>query len=150
MDARQYADVIVDPTIAEFESDPRAVRRAYLACLVTFHMIDYLTHPNQPSARREEFRRTSPAFATIDRVAHALKHVATGHPGSSTQKPLAAGQVIERPRAAWDVGAWDLSRWDDEVGGVTIAGEHYRDLLADVKEAAAFLRSKTEGDSSYS
>jgi hypothetical protein len=51
MDARQYADVIVDPTIAEFESDPRAVRRAYLACVVTFHMIDYITRPKDPSAQ---------------------------------------------------------------------------------------------------
>ena len=142
MDAKQYADMIVDPTIAEFESDPRAVRRAYLACVVTFHMIDYITRPKEPSARREEFRRASPAFATIDRVAHALKHVSTGDPRSPTQKPLAAGQVIERPPAAWDSGAWDLSRWDDGIGGVTIAGEHHRDLLADVKEAAAFLRSK--------
>jgi hypothetical protein len=93
--------------------------------------------------RREEFRKASPAFATFDRVAHALKHLSTGDSRSRTQKPLAAGQVIERPPAAWNVsGAWDLSRWDDGIGGVTIAGEHHRDLLSDVKEATAFLRSK--------
>jgi hypothetical protein len=67
MDARQYADIVVDPTIAEFESDPRSVRRAFLACVVTFHMIDYITRPTEPSARRKEFGRASPAFATIDR-----------------------------------------------------------------------------------
>jgi hypothetical protein len=140
MDVGQYADMIVDPTIAEFESDPRAVRRAFLACVVTFHMIDYITHPKKSSARREEFRRASPAFATIDRVAHALKHVTAGETHSPTQKPLAAGQVIERPPAIWNSGPWDLSRWNDGIGGVTIAGEHHRDLLEDVKEAAAFLR----------
>ena len=104
MDARQYADIIVDPTIAEFESDARAVRRAYLACLVTFHISDYIT--KEPSARREEFRRASPAFATIDRVVRALKHVSTGDPRSHTQKPLSAGQVIERPPWVGDVGTW--------------------------------------------
>jgi hypothetical protein len=150
MDARQYADMIVDPTIAEFESNPRAVRRAFLACVVTFHMIDYITHPKGSSARRDEFRKASPAFATIDRVAHALKHVTTGTPSSPTLKPLAAGQVIERPPAAWDSGVWGLSQWGDEIGGVTITGEHDRDLLADVKEAAGFLRSKAAGDTTQS
>jgi hypothetical protein len=31
MEARRYVDLIVDPTIAEFENDPRSVRRAFLA-----------------------------------------------------------------------------------------------------------------------
>ena len=78
----------------------------------------------------------------VDRVAHAFKHVATGHPQSPTLQPLTSGQVIERPPFFWDVAVWDLSRWDDATGSVTIAGEHERDLLADVKQAAAFLRSK--------
>jgi hypothetical protein len=142
MDAIQFADEIVDPTIAEFESDPRSTRRAFLACVATFHMIDYIMHPAHAGARREEFRRESSAFATVDRVAHAFKHVTTGDPRHPTIKPLVYDQVIERPPMYWDVFVWDLSRWDDEVGGVTIAGEHDRDLLADVKEAAAFLRSK--------
>jgi len=33
MDAKQYADEIVDPTIEEFENDPRSQRRAFLACV---------------------------------------------------------------------------------------------------------------------
>jgi hypothetical protein len=142
MDAKQYADEIVDPTIAEFENDPRSRRRAFLACAATFHMIDYITYPKSPARRREDFRRDCPAFGVVDRVAHAFKHAKTGHPQSPTQPPLPAGQVIERPPAFWGQLVWDLSRWDDVTGGVTIAGEHDRDLLADVKAAAAFLRSK--------
>jgi hypothetical protein len=56
----------------------------------------------------------------------------------------AAGQVIERPPAFWAQMVWDLSRWEDTTGGVTIAGEHQRDLLAAVKKAAEILRTKIE------
>jgi hypothetical protein len=143
MDAIRYADEIVEPTTAEFEADPLSTRRAFLACVVTFHMIDYIVRPAEPGARREAFRRESEAFATVDRVAHAMKHVSTGHPRKHLHQPLSAEQVIQRPPAYWDVsGAWDLSRWDDPIGGITIAGEHQRDILEDVKAAAAFLRTQ--------
>src|ERR1700722_3521691 len=135
MDARKYADEIMDPTIAEFESDPRSRRRAFLACAATFHLIDYIAHPASPVQRRQAFRSESPPFAVVERVAHAFKHVTTGHPQSPTQ-PLAAGQVIERPPAIWGQMVWDLSRWDDAAGGVTIAGYHERGLPADVQDAA--------------
>lgn len=142
MDAKQYADEIVNPTIAEFENDPRSRRRAFLACVATFHLIDYIAYPARPKqGLREDFRRESPAFAAVDRYAHAFKHTETGHPNNPLIQPLEAGQVIERPPAIWGQMVWDLSRWDDAAGSVTIAGEHDRDLLADVKEAAAFLRS---------
>ena len=142
IDAKRYADEIADPTIAEFELDPRSPRRAFLACVATFHLIDYIAHPNKAANQRVVFRRESQAFAAIDRVAHAFKHVVTGHPDSADLQPLASSDVIERPPAFWDQAVWDLSRWDDAIGGVTISGEHHRDLLEDVKEAAAFLRSK--------
>jgi hypothetical protein len=142
MDAKRFADEMVDPTIAEFEREPSSRRRAFLACVATFHLIDYIAHPARPKqGLLEAFRRECPAFAAVDRSAHTFKHVTTGHPQSPTQ-PLAAGQVIERPPAISGQAVWDLSCWDDAAGGVTIAGEHHRDLLADVKEAAAFLRSK--------
>jgi hypothetical protein len=137
-DARQYADEIVDPTIAEYEQDRRSTRKAFLACVVTFHMIDYLG----AKQRRKAFRQESPAFATIDRVAHAFKHVTTGNLQDPTLPPLASDQIIERPPANWDQAVWGLSQWDDATGGATIAGEHERDLLTDVRNAAAFLRSK--------
>jgi hypothetical protein len=140
MDAKQYADEVMDPTIAEFENEPRSRRRAFIACLVTFHLIDYIDAQRRKELR-QEFRGDCPAFAVVDRVTHAFKHVTTGHPQSPIQ-PLAAGQVIERPPATRGQAVWDLSLWDDAVGGVTIASEHHRNLLADVKEAAAFLRSK--------
>jgi hypothetical protein len=41
------------------------------------------------------------------------------------------------------VAVTGLSRFGDTIGGVTIFGEQWdRDLLSDVKQAAAFLRMK--------
>ena len=42
MDAKQFADETVEPTITEFEREPSSRRRAFLACVATFHLIDYL------------------------------------------------------------------------------------------------------------
>src|SRR5271166_6613073 len=94
MDAKQFADEIVDPTIADFENDPRSRRRAFLACVATFHLMDYI-----PKSSRQKYQRECPAFAAVDRYAHAFKHKSTGGPRS-----LKAGQVIERPPAFWGHG----------------------------------------------
>ncbi len=42
MNAHRYLDEIVDPTVKEYESEPTSVRRAMLACIVTYHAIEYL------------------------------------------------------------------------------------------------------------
>ena len=138
MDANHYMTEIVEPTISDFEANPTSVRHAFLACVVTFHTIDYL--PNK-SANHQLFRKELPEFATVDRIAHAFKHVKTGHV-KSIIKPLKAGDVIERPPAKWGIAVWGLSRWDDAVGGVTIKNEHKRDLLEIVKGAAEFVRAR--------
>ena len=97
-------------------------------------------------ALREQSRRESEAFAIVDRVAHAFKHVearkspALGH--------LSANEVILRPPAIFDVAVLDLSRWDDPVGGVTIDDERQADLLQATKEAAAYLRNHAAARSS--
>jgi hypothetical protein len=119
MDANRYMTEIVEPTISDFEANPTSVRHAFLACVVTFHSIDYL--PNK-SANHQSFRKESPEFTTVDRIAHAFKHVKTGHV-QSIIKPLKAGDVIERPPAKWGEGVWGLSRWNDAIGGVTVKNE---------------------------
>jgi hypothetical protein len=129
MDANRYMTEIVEPTISDFEANPTSVRHAFLACVVTFHSIDYLP---KKSANRGSFRKESPEFSTVDRIAHAFKHVETGHVQSDI-KPLKAGDVIERPPAKWSEGVWGLSRWNDAIGGVTVKNEHDHDLLEIVK-----------------
>src|SRR5262249_27877319 len=78
MDLNQYLDEIVEPTIAEFVENPTSRSHAFLACVTTFHAIDYLAASgNTPNTGnlRQRFREESGEFAVVDRVAHAFKHV---------------------------------------------------------------------------
>jgi hypothetical protein len=134
MDAKRFADEMVDPTIAEFEREPSSRRRAFLACVTTFHLMDYI-----PKSSRQKYQRECPAFAAVDRYAHAFKHKSTGGDGP---RSLNAGQVFERPAGRAGVMMLGVSRLGDTTGGVGVAGEDVPNLLDDVKKAAAFLRSK--------
>jgi hypothetical protein len=120
MDANRYMTEIVEPTISDFEANPTSVRHAFLACVVTFHSIDYLTYPKKSGSRRKSFRKNSPEFATVDRIAHAFKHVHGGDDREAHFQPLKAADVIERPPASWGKAVSGLTRWGDAIGGVTI------------------------------
>ena len=139
MDAQQYMDEIVDPTIAEFEANPASRRHAFLACVATFHTIDYLVHPKNSGNCRKSFREESADFALVDRVAHAFKHVQSM---SSNQTSLNVENVLRRPPGAIGEFVIGLSRIGDECGGVTLSENLNHDLLPVVKSAAEFLRGK--------
>ena len=140
-DLERYLNEVVDPTIKDFEEHPTSVRHAFIACVATFHAIDYLAHPRSSRGLRQRFRIQSSDFALVDHVAHAFKHVIAG---DHTKPRLTAADVISRPPAIWGDMVWDLSRWDDPVGGVTLDSDRNIDLLGVVKRTAAFMRSKTE------
>ena len=105
MEIDRYFVQIVDPTIADFEANPTSVRHAFLAALAVFHSIDYLA-PNRSAGLRTAFRKQCEEFVIIDRIAHAFKHVETGHPDNPHNQPLSA----EAYRAAAYVlrGVWGL------------------------------------------
>jgi hypothetical protein len=44
-DLERYLKDIVEPTIKDFKDNPASVRHAFLACVATFHAIDYQTYP---------------------------------------------------------------------------------------------------------
>jgi hypothetical protein len=62
---------IVDPTLKDLASNPSSRRHAFIACVVTFHAIDYLAGNKRKAIVRAEYRRQSRAFVAIDRIAHA-------------------------------------------------------------------------------
>lgn len=138
MEIERYFEQIVDPTIADFEANPTSVRHAFLAAVVVFHAIDYL----DANSNRKTFRKESADYALVDRIAHAFKHVHTGHSANPNLQPLSAESVIARPPAAWDSAVWDLSGWEDAVGGVTLDGDRAQDILYAIKRAAEFLRAQ--------
>jgi hypothetical protein len=142
-DLARYLDAFVEPTIKDFESNPTSPRHAFLACVATFHAVDYLEFPRRRSSQLlQQFRRESPDFAIIDNVAHAFKHVQAG---DRANPRLKAAEVIARPPAVWGQMVWDLSRWDDALGGVTLDNNREVDLLDALRQTVAFLRAKTQG-----
>ena len=140
MDAESFMNEIVDTTIKDFENHPRSRRHAFLACVATFHTIDYIVQSKSSGNRRKSFGKESPEFLLIDRVAHAFKHAKTG--SAQSVSPLKVDDVIERPPAVYDTAVRGLSRWDDSVGGTTIRDDHERDILIAVRRAADFLRGQ--------
>jgi hypothetical protein len=138
-DMLRYLDEIVEPTIKDFEANRTSVRHAFLACVTTFHAIDYLAYPNKRSASmRQKFRKNSSAFAIVDDVAHAFKHVETG----DRRRPrLKADQIVTRPSAHYGIAKWDESLWGDADGGVMLKDKTDTDLLDEVRKAVTFLRA---------
>jgi hypothetical protein len=139
-DLTRYLDEIVDPTIIDLENNRTSVRHTFLACVAVFHAIEYLA-PGKSRNLRQIFRKESSDFATVDDVAHALKHVTAGRRDNPN---LTATEVISRPAGKWGEAVWDLSRWDDPDGGVTFDRDRDVDLLDVVRRATAFLRKQTE------
>jgi hypothetical protein len=147
MELDEYFTEIVEPTIAEFAANPPSRRHAFLACVTTFHAIDYLAASGKTPNRqnlRGQFRKGSTEFGIIDRVAHAFKHVQIdGHPNNPANQPLAVGEVLHRPPGIWGEARWGVSRWGDPVGGVTLDQERAVDLLHTIKAAAQFIQAQS-------
>ncbi len=144
-DLERYLDEIVDPTIKEFEQNPTSVRHAFLACVATFHSVDYLAYDRENDRPRKgrvgnlrkKFGEQSVDFYRIDQIAHAFKHVV-----SDGQSKVSAKEVVTRPAGFLDVSFYyDVSRYDDPVGGVTLNNNRNFDVLEILKNAMAFLRS---------
>ena len=131
-DAQTYLEGIVVPTIEDFEKEPASVRRAFLACVALFHTIDYLAAEGRSSNRqnlRSQLRKESADFLIVDRVAHAFKHMKSGHERSDINRPLHAWEIFSRPPAFAGVMVAGLSYVGDLTGGVEIWNENGTDLL---------------------
>ena len=137
----RFITEIVDPTVQEFVANPGSVRHASLACVVTFHSIDYLAFDQalqrRPSGKvrglREAYRGASPDFKTVDDIAHAFKHAVTEPPGNR----LKSDDAVKHNGAF----SRDFSS-DSDRHRVTVQGHPEIDLLDTVKRALAFLRDQ--------
>lgn len=124
-----YLDVIVEPTIADLRKDPLSVRKAFTACLVTYHAIDRFAE--KPGNLRKEWRKQSPAFALIDLIAHTFKHV-----------DAEGGKVAKPGRIPWKAampGAMGLN-----THALNESGPDVRHILFLVGDAAKFIRNKAD------
>lgn len=77
MKASEYASEIVVPTVAEFSRKRWDRRRAYLACLVTYHLADFVAVElglEEPEPVRKAVG-LSDQFRTVEALNIAAKHV---------------------------------------------------------------------------
>lgn len=117
MTPEEYMRDIMQPTIKEMIQNRTSKRHAFLACVVTYHMIDYLCGKRRKAVLRGEYRLQSAAFAAVDRITHGR-----------APSPLRVGET-----------PGDLAA--SAEGEASLAGQG-TDILALVNEAANFLAKK--------
>jgi hypothetical protein len=139
MTPQNYMDEIVLPTVAEFKNEPRSRRRAYLACVVTFHLKDHLKAAGEKGIE-QTMRAAGHAFDVVRGVCNGTKHFQTDQ---THLIQFAAGNDWDRPPAAIGQLAIGVSRIGDAHGGREIGtGPQRCDIYSAVKDTlAAFCSS---------
>ena len=136
MSLAQFIEEIIEPTFGDFEQNPRSVRHAYLACVVTYHAIDRVAYPKRVGNMRKKWRHQSADFAKIDIIAHHFKHVlsdAEPAPSNTAERRIADGVF------GWGtIGSAPLGAHAINEGGIDLI-----DLRAVVRRAITFLREQT-------
>jgi hypothetical protein len=128
MTPEEYMREILEPTIKDLVQNRASERHAFLACVATYHTIDYLCGKRRKAVLRGEYRAQSAAFAAVDRIAHGRVDAQPGPKRSAlrvaeTPAPLGEARVAKLPGK----GA---------------------DILAIVNEAADFLAKKAREQAS--
>lgn len=124
MTPQNYTNEIVLPTIEELGQHRWNRRKAYLACIVTFHLRDHVSKAlGEPAGAISNRMKSSRAFRIVEAMALAVKHVVP-----QNERPrktgLRAGDGFVRPPAMAGVMMCGVSRLGDIHGGVEI---HVRD-----------------------
>ena len=121
MTAREFADEIVAPTVQDFMATPDH-RHGYLACLVSYHLGDYLGGTIRAAAAQA----LGLPFQALERMCNAAKHREATR-GSSP--PMQAGSDTERSVSGFDESVWEELRFEDRGGrNIEHAGRQY-DML---------------------
>lgn len=124
MTADEYLRQVVEPTLKDFATNPGSSRHAFLACVATFHVIDYVAGATRKPILRAEFRQESSAFAAVDRIAHGRDDKLFGNP----QPAPIADQTMLKTSASTPAAA-DLQARNAGILDLAI-------------DAVAFLRNK--------
>src|SRR5271165_4415208 len=78
MTPEEYMRDILQPTIKDLVQNRTSKRHAFLACVATYHMIDYLCGKRRKAVLRGEYRLQSAAFAAVDRITNGRAEAQSG------------------------------------------------------------------------
>lgn len=137
MTPEEYMREVLEPTIKDLVQNRASKRHAFLACVATYHTIDYLCGKRRKTVLRGEYRAQSAAFAAVDRIAHGR---ADAQPGPKRSEALPDSS------AAFAEGNSKINAPGD-ARAARLRGEG-ADILAIVNEAADFLAKKAREQAS--
>jgi hypothetical protein len=117
MTPSQYLQEIVLPTVRDFRDERRSRRRAYLACIVTYHLKDYLVKAGWPEDHVGQAMRligNDGPYDTVHSICNAAKHC--GHDRAHNVS-FVVGTDYDRPPAIAGAMIAGLSIVGDGTGG---------------------------------
>jgi hypothetical protein len=120
----RYLDDIVEPTFEDFTRNPRSVRHAYLACLVTYHAIDRVTYPKNPGN------------LIVDMIAHKIKHVVSD---DEKHRPTSGIPLSSLIFGFGTLNSAPLNTHATNEGGIDLHNLHYV-----IRDAIGFIRTESE------
>jgi hypothetical protein len=122
---------LVLPTVEESKAERLSRRRAYLACIVTFHLKDHLAKVGETGIENAMRADSQDNFDVVRGICNGTKHVRTD---GSHPIPFAAGDDWERPPAVAGRLMAGVSVLGDAVGGREITdGSERIDIYSAVK-----------------
>lgn len=134
MTPQEYCDEIVLPTFREYENSTNSRRRAYLACIVVFHLADYLKKAGAVEPAAVMRAKCLPAWQTVHAVATGAKHHDNNDAKNKNPLKFWAGTDVYRPPAVTGEMECGWSELGDEYGSVIMPtndsfGENVLDAL---------------------
>jgi hypothetical protein len=139
MTPAEYVNDIVVPTAREFRDEPRSQRRAYLACMVIFHIKDHLQRAKARQVENAIRGATGDAFDVVRDVCNGTKHPFIDRNDPSR---FVAGADWDRPPGRAGELECGVSQIGDPVGGREIAvGTDRADLYQCVKRVIGAFKA---------
>jgi hypothetical protein len=138
MSPDEYMREVLEPTIQDLAQNRASKRHAFLACLATYHLIDYLCGKRRKAVLRGEYRTQSAAFAVVDRIANGR--------GDGQQGPPRSALRFDKTSAA-SAGRSSGRDTSGNVGLAKFMGEE-TNIVALVNEASNFLAKKVREQAS--
>ena len=142
MTPHEFADIVARPTVEEFLANRGDRRRAVLACISTYHIIDYLAADiagPQPSKNRMQDARKHEAQNIRDHIRPVVgPSLEVVHGICNGTKHADFVPMRDVPALAFDVpgAGWDQGRW--EVPGLEVESDG-RKQFVDLCVQALFL-----------
>jgi len=127
-DLLEYLELIVEPTFADYQTNPTSARHAFLTCVAIYHAIDRMSQ--SPGNLRKKRKKQSLEFFIVDMVAHHFKHVR-----SNDERPI-SGRGLPLSSLVFRKSGRDTRGLDDYMD--------FHNLYFVIRDAIKFVRQQAD------